>query len=190
MEYIDKIIGAVAGLITATFAYFKYFHEKSPKRTRIFKAVQGNYDIDMILADITKSVKNVVKAGLIETTNGGGIPQVGRMTYKRVMNCTDPNIFYQFGEKTPNDAAYNKIILETLVFGETKWSVKDMTDPQVKALFEATGVSNGVVILCAIENDIRLLATVVDFHSDYVPTVQEMYYMRNQNQKIKNILRK
>lgn len=190
MDLATFIVTSIVAISGTILAWVKYFKTKPINKTDIFKAVDGNHKIDLILADITKNVNNVVKAGIIETTNGGGIPQAGRVTYKRVIASTDPRVFTQFGEKTPNDSAYNKIILDTLVNGETTWYRENMKDPLVLALLESTEVTNGLVFMLRIEDGIRLLALAVDFKEHYNTTPAEMYYLRDAKEHIKKILRK
>lgn len=185
------IIAAAVAVSTAVLGWVKWIKRDSKKpveKTQLFTAIKGNDEIYQILQEVQNECPNVVKAGMIETTNGGGIPQIGRLTYKRVVASTDPTVFRIFGEKTPNDASYNKIILDTLVDGETMWEVSDMKDPLVLDLFKSTHVTGGMVIMLKIEEGIRLLAFVVDFRDSHRPNAEERNFLREKAAEIRKIL--
>jgi hypothetical protein len=183
------IITGIAAFVTALLAWFKWLRQKDVSKTEIYKAIEGNREIDMIMASIMKNVKNVVKVGLIETTNGGGIPLAGRATYKRIIACTDSSILTLFGDKTLNDKSYNEIIWQTLKQGEYIWHIKDIEDVNVLDLFKSTNIESGLVLLIGIERGVRILALVVDFNTEYIPSHSERVLMREARKRIGEIVR-
>jgi len=188
-DLIIKAIVAVATLSGGILAWVKWWKPKGIEHSEIYRAMEGNNKIDIALESIRQRVSNTVKVGIIETTNGGGIPTVDHMTYKKVIACTDSTVLRLFGEKTPNDQSYNDIIWQTLKNGEHTWWTDEMRDPAVVDLFNATGITGGLVYLIGIEKGIRLLAIAVDFKDGYVPTAAERHIIREVRAEIGRIIK-
>jgi hypothetical protein len=190
MSLVSDVITGIGVVSAATLAWIKWWKPRGIEQTEIYKAFKGNHEIDIILEDVHKHIPNTVKVGLIETTNGGGIPRVGQTTYKRIIACTDSSVLRLFGEKTPNDQSYNEIIWNTLKLGEYVWKVEDIKDHAVLDLFVATQITGGSVLLIGIEKGIRLLALVIDFKDGYEPTAYDRVFMREARKQIGNIIKR
>ncbi len=188
-DLLIKGILAIATLSGGILAWVKWWKPKGIEHSEIYKAMEGNHQIDVILEDVRQRISNTVKVGIIETTNGGGIPTVGHLTYKKVIACTDSTVLRLFGEKTPNDQSYNDIIWQTLKNGEHTWWTDEMRDPAVVDLFKSTNITGGIVYLIGIEKGVRLLAIAVDFRDFYEPTPTERYMIREAKAQIGRIIK-
>lgn len=190
-DTITIIITSIVSISGAALSWAKWWKPRVIEKTSIYKAIEGNRDIDLVLEKLNIELQpNAVKCGIIETTNGGGIPMAGHVTYKRVIASTDGTVFRMFGQKTPNDKSYNEIIFQTLKRGEYMWSVKDMEDPQIVDFMSVSGITNGCVHLIGIESGIRLLALVVDFKNNYIPNAKEKNMIREAKADLCKILGK
>lgn len=188
-DLLIKSVLALATLSGGVLAWLKWWRPSGIENTEIYKAMQGNHQIDVILEDVRQRIPNTVKVGIIETTNGGGIPTVGHLTYKKVIACTDSTVLRLFGEKTPNDQSYNDIIWQTLKNGEHTWWTTEMRDPAVVDLFQSTNITGGIVYLIGIEKSIRLLAIAVDFRDGYKPNATERHLIREAKAQIGAIIK-
>jgi len=189
MTIVTVVVTALVALSGAVLSWYKLLRKPTLEKTAIYQAVRGNNQIDIIMHDLMNRIgSRVVKVGLIETTNGGGIPMAGHMTYKRVVACTDPAVFSIFGEKTPNDSTYNAIIFRCLANGETHWDVGEMLDKAVIDLFSVTNVKGGYLVMLAIEHGKRLIALAVDFNDNSETTAVERDMIRQAKVRIQATL--
>lgn len=188
IEIIVAIIGTGA-IGTAIKAirdiWLKHLEKKKNRFSNIIPLINETYDILNELLVHSKAKKITV----LKTTNGGGIPKIGKEINSTIIHEVYDNPmkgFKQKWQKQHIDAGYVQILCAMVEDEETDVNTKNLKDCLIKQIYASQKITNSLFIKIH-ENDQRMIYLTLNYMNLAHDNLAGKQHITIAKSKLKNI---
>lgn len=185
-KYMGEWLTGLAALLTAVVGFLSW--HKSCTQTSVYKASTGNAAIADMLQDIAQHFGPKTIASLLEVSNGGGVPEVGKPLYMRCILSSDHETQNVFGEKFLMETNLITLHSRLILKGDMFFLPSELQNNMTRAWYETKEIARTHAFLVGIQRDVRTLVVMVNTtNPDLMPQKSYFFTLAKVGQ-IRNII--
>lgn len=179
-----KFLSGLGVFITAIISLLRY-RETIP---RIAKVADGNKEIYNIIHGITNDIETIKHCTIIEYTNGGGIPEVGKPLYLKGLFSTDETVEKLYSEKTLLTQPTLSLVTDVITKGSGYMLPEEFKDSLVSLWCEKNGVKRVCQHLIGLDTNKRVLALVLNKTENQALNSTQLLQIIQATKKIRQLI--